>query len=204
MQPLVGRADCRRVNTDIELCDVQAECSRPGAEIRKPAVGNTLAPVRPQQRIELVQVGQERRAIDVVVGTESLEDPDERGAERLVRGAELGNRPDHGRRHTPRRTERGQLGAVQLPRKLPRSFERVLDRLGADVRVPVQVTTDPAAEPQRPARAVEPGPQRALEVGYSIPEGLLEEPEALADLIDDARALGADLVGLPEQRDLLG
>jgi hypothetical protein len=41
------------------------------------------------------------------------------------------------------------------------------------------------------------------EIRRGVPEALLEEPEPLADLVDDARALRADLVGLPEQRDLL-
>ena len=37
-----------------------------------------------------------------------------------------------------------------------------------------------------------------------VEQALLEEPEPVADLVDDARAAAAHLVGLPEDRDLLG
>ncbi len=53
------------------------------------------------------------------------------------------------------------------------------------------------------ARVGEPRSQRPLEVGNRVPEALLEEPQSLPDLVDDPRALGADLVRLPEKRDLL-
>ena len=140
----------------------------------------------------------------IAVGAEPLPDLDEDGAERLVGVADLGHAADHRRRHPPRRPELAELGAVQVARELAGTLERVGDRLRPDVRVAVEVAADPGAEAQRLARAREPPDEGALELGDRIPEALLEEPQPLPDLVDDPRPLGADLVGLPEQRDLLG
>ncbi len=93
---------------------------------------------------------------------------------------------------------------VEVTRELTGALERVRDGLRPDVRIAVEVAADPGAEAQRLAGAREPLDQGALELGDRVPEALLEEPQPLADLVDDPRPLGADLVGLPEQRDLLG
>ena len=46
-------------------------------------------------------------------------------------------------------------------------------------------------------------PPDGQEVGCGVPEAVLEEPERLPDLVHDARPVRANLVGLPEDRDLL-
>ena len=97
-----------------------------------------------------------------------------------------------------------QLGTVEVARELPGAIEGIGDRLRADVRVAVEIPTDPAAEAQRLAGALQPLDERALELRNRVPEALLEEPQPLPDLVDDPRPLGADLVRLPEERDLLG
>jgi hypothetical protein len=96
-----------------------------------------------------------------------------------------------------------ELGAVELSGELSGPFEGVLDRLGPDVGIAVEVAADPAAETESPAGPVEPLTQCPLEIGHRIPEALLEEPQTLPDLVDDPRAPGADLVRLPQKRDLL-
>ena len=115
----------------------------------------------------------------------------------------LRHRADHRRRHPPRRAELAQLGSIEIAREPAGTLERVLDRLGPDVRIAVEVAADPGAEPQRLAGAREPLAECPLEIGDRVPEALLEEPEALPDLVHDAGSLRADLVRLPEQRDLL-
>ena len=192
------------MHADVELREVEAERARAGAEIGEAAVGDPLAAVGAEQRVERVEIGDELAAVRVPVGAEPLPDLDEDGAERLVGVADLGHAADHGRRHPPRRPELAQLRAVEVTRELAGTLERVRDRLRPDVRVAVEVAADPGAEAQRLARAREPLDERALELGDRVPEALLEEPQPLPDLVDDPRPLGADLVRLPEQRDLLG
>ena len=203
-EPLVGRAHGRRVNAQVELGEVEPERPGPRAQVGEPAVGDPPAPMGAEQGVEGIQVGEERRSVGVGVVAEPLEDLDERGAERLVVAAPLGYVADHGGRHPPRRSERGQLGAVQLTGEPARTLQRILDRLRPDVRIAVEVAADPAAEPERLSRSLQPLGEGALEVGNGVPEALFEEPEPLPDLVDDPGALGAHLVGLPEQRDLLG
>ncbi len=184
---------------------MEAERARPGTKVGKAAVGDPLAAVRAQQRVEIVEIRHAApRPSAVAVVSEPLPDRDEHGPERLVGVADLGHAADHRGRHPPRRAEIPQLGPVEVARELPGAIESIGDRLRADVRVAVEVAADPAAEAQRLAGALQPPDECALELGDRVPEALLEEPEPLPDLVDDPRPLGADLVGLPEQRDLLG
>ena len=60
---------------------------------------------------------------------------------------------------------------------------------------------------QLPNRSGCPGRRRCHSSTRSergVPQALLEEPQPLADLVDDPRSRRAHLVGLPEDRDLLG
>ena len=134
------------MDAEVELREVEAERPRAGAEVGEAAVGDPLSPVGPEQRIELVEIRHQLRAVRIAVGSEPLPDRDEHGAERLVGVADLGHRADHRRRHPPRRPEVPQLRSVEVPRELAGALERVRDRLGADVRVAVEVAPDPAAE----------------------------------------------------------
>ena len=203
VQAVVRILNRRGVDAKVELGEMEAERARPGTEVGKAAVCDPLAAVRAQQRVEIVEVRHQRRAVPIGVGSEPLPDRDEQGPERLVGIADLGNAADHRRRHPPRGAEVPELVPVEVACELPGAIESIGDRLRADVRVAVEVTSDPAAEAQRLAGPLQPPHKCPLELRDRIPEALLEEPEPLPDLVDDARPLGADLVGLPEQRDLL-
>ena len=204
VEPVVGRPDRRCVDAEVELREMEAEGAGAGTQVGEAAVRDPLTAMGSKQRIELVEIRDEHRAVGIVVGAEPFPDRDEHGPERLVGIAHLGHAADHGRRHSPRRAEIPQLGTVEIARELPRTIEGIGDRLRSDVRVAVEVPADPAAEAQRLAGPLQPLDESALELRDRIPEALLEEPEPLPDLVDDPRALGADLVRLPEQRDLLG
>ena len=91
--------------------------------------------------------------------------------------------------------------AVAAPGQRRPAFDRLAHRLRAGVRIPVQVASDPGPEPERGAR--QPAPPDGQEVTCGVPEAVLDEPERLPDLVHDAWPVGANLVGLPEDRDLL-
>ena len=101
--------------------------------------------------------------------------------------------------------ELAHLVAVARERERARPVERLVDRPRPGRRVAVLVAADPAcrsaAAPARPAAA---RGSSASELGRRVEQALLEEPEPVADLVDDARPLRAHLVGLPERGHLLG
>jgi len=171
------------MHANIELCEMQPEGPGACAKVGQPSVCHSLAPMGAEQRVEVVQVGHELGTVGVLVGTEPLPDLDEDRAKRLIVVRSFRHRADHRRRHPPGCAERSQLLAVEVTRKPPRTLESVFDRLRTDVRVAVEVTADPATEAERPTRVVQPSAEGTLEVGNRIPEALLEEPEALADLV---------------------
>ena len=72
------------------------------------------------------------------------------------------------------------------------------------MRVAVEVAADPRAEAQRRRRAGDERPQLCEDARRGVPQRGFDEPESGADLVDDARPARAHLVGLPEDRDLLG
>ena len=72
------------------------------------------------------------------------------------------------------------------------------------MRIPVQVPADPRAEGERERGTRDLAPVGGDQLFGGIEQALLEEPEAVTNLVDDARPLGAHLVGLPEDGDLLG
>ncbi len=94
------------MHAKIELREVETERAGAGAEICQATVRHPLAPVGTQQRVEIVEIRQQRRSVGVRIVTEPLPDRDEHGAERLVAAVELGHLADHRRRHPPRRAER--------------------------------------------------------------------------------------------------
>ena len=59
--PVVRGLDRRRVHAQVELCQVEAERSRTGAEIGQTAVGDAFATVGAEQRIESVEIGERAR-----------------------------------------------------------------------------------------------------------------------------------------------
>ena len=96
------------------------------------------------------------------------------------------------------------LRAVVRERQLAGAVERRRDRLGPGGGVAVLVAADPRPEAERRPDAGQPAPQLARQVGRLLEQALLEEPESVADLVDDARSQRAHLVGLPERGHLLG
>src|SRR5206468_12811584 len=91
-------------------------------------------------------------------------------------------------------------------RERPCALERLHDGVRARVRVPVEVAADPGPEAERRPTRVGPrcsSAQLREQTRRRAPEALLDEPVPIADLVDDARALRAHLVRLPEDRDLL-
>ena len=77
-------------------------------------------------------------------------------------------------------------------------------RLGARVRVPVGVAADPRAEAERRPRPGQVAPVVGEQPLGCVDQALLEEPVAVADLVDNARTPRPHLVRLPEERDLGG
>src|SRR6266480_1095804 len=103
---------------------------------------------------------------------------------------------------TPIPAERAHLIAVASSQQGSCTLERLADRLGAGVRVPVRVAADPGAEAKR-----RPGRRNLYAVFGKqalgrVEQALLEEPEPVPDLVDDARPLRPHLVRLPQLRDL--
>src|SRR5581483_4540555 len=107
------------------------------------------------------------------------------------------------RRHAPGPLQLAHVALEQAARECPRPLERVLDGLRAGVRVAVEVAADPRAERERRHARADELPQLGDQERRDLPEALLEEPEAPADLVGDERTLRAHLVALPEHRDLL-
>ena len=76
--------------------------------------------------------------------------------------------------------------------------------VGARVRVAVGVTADPRAETKRSRRVRQVPPVVGKQLLRRVDEALLEEPVAVANLVDDAWPVRAHLVRLPEHGDLGG
>ena len=148
-ETIVGRANGRGVHAQVELRQIEAERAGARTKIGQATVRDALAAVGSEQRVEIVQIREQLVSARVAVGAEPLPDLDEHGAERLVVVPALGDRADHRRRHPPRRAECPQLTAVQLACELPGALESILDRLGPDVGIAVEVSADPGSEPQR-------------------------------------------------------
>ena len=112
-----------------------------------------------------------------------------------------------------RRQERGDadrcgklahLVAVAVPKQRARTLERLADRVGARVRIAVGVAADPGAEAKRSGSVGQVAPVVGEQLLGCVDQALLEEPVAVADLVDDARPVRAHLVRLPERGDLRG
>src|SRR5262249_11296862 len=113
-----------------------------------------------------------------------------------------GNLDERGR-DTKARRQLAHLGAVARERERPGADNRLLDRPRTGRRVAVLVAADPAPEPKRRRSGGEAAPQVADELRCNVEQTLLQEPEAVPDLVDDAGPLRAHLVRLPERGPLL-
>ena len=81
---------------------------------------------------------------------------------------------------------------------------RLVDRLDADRRIAVHVAADPRSEAKRRRRVGQAAAPLVEQRLGRLEEAVLEEPEAVADLVGDPQPVVTHLVRLPEQRDLLG
>jgi hypothetical protein len=103
------------------------------------------------------------------------------------RPAQLRRHLDEGVRDAEGSGELADLGAVAGQRELARSRGRLLDCPRPGGRVAVLVAADPAAEAKRRRRRRQLPPEVGDELGRDVQQARLEEPEAVADLVDDAR-----------------
>ena len=193
------------MNADVERCEVQAEHLRAHDHVGKPSFGNPAPAMRAQCGLERAEIDEQRVSVRVAVVCEPTPDAHQLGAVRLGRvGRELWRRTDEVRGHPPRLAEPADLTLVQLAREQASALERLLDGGGAGVRVAVHVAADPGAEAERNHDARQVAPKLPGQLRHGVPEARLEEPQPVPDLVNDARPPCADLVGLPEDRDLLG
>ncbi len=200
--------DLLRVDAHVERRHVQPEDLDPRAEVGESAVGDAGSAVGAKRRVDAREVAGELVRVAVLVRREPLPDPHELVAVGLVaRRVELRpklrNRADELRGHAPGGAELAHLLPQQVARQRPRALERIGDRLRAGVRVAVHVAADPRAEPEWGRGARNRVLQLANEPRQRLPQAPLDEPEAVANLVDDARPARAHLVRLPEHRHLL-
>jgi hypothetical protein len=207
---------------EVELGEVEAEELDASHERRNPSVRDAGAPVLLEAvRNELQIVEQLFRTLVAVVaeapphecelspiGLALVQAADLGGVRRQLPGVALQRRLQLGRDAGQRTVERerhrqlADLGSVASEHELPRTGERLANGLGARVRVAVGVSADPAPEgDRRPTGHMTPVLVQQL-LG-TVQEAVLEEPQAVPDLVDHARPLVPDLVRLPEHRDLL-
>ena len=216
--------ELRRMEADVELRDVEPEQLDAAAQVGEAAVGDAPAFVRAQAPVDDVQVGLELLCPPVAVIAEPPPDEGELAAVRLVavlladllrvgrelalvardRLEELVGDRDERRRQPERGGQLADLRAIARERQRPAAGERLAHGLRARVRVPVHVAADPGAEGERERRTGNRLAVRRDEILGRLQEGLLEEPQAVADLVHDARPLWSHLVRLPEHGDLLG
>ena len=115
---------------------------------------------------------------------------------------ELGRDADERAARRDRDRELADVGLIPGERRLAGALERREDRLEADLGVAVQVAADPASEGEGRRGAGREAPVLAQEALAGVEQALLEEPEAVPDLVAHAGTVVPDLVRLPEDRDL--
>ena len=108
------------------------------------------------------------------------------------------------RRDADRRRKLAHFVAVAVAQQRACALERLVHGVGAGVRIAVGVTADPRAEAERSRRVRRVPPVVGEQLLRRVDEALLEEPVAVANLVDDARPVRPHLVRLPERGDLGG
>ena len=198
-----------RVEPQVEGGTVQAEDVEPPAKVGEPTVGDPLAAVAAEARLDELELRTELVRVRVGVRSETLPDRSQPPAVRLgrvclLREVDVGHRrirTDQRARHAPRRCERPDVALEELAHERRATLDGLAHGGRSDVRVPVPVASDPGAEPEWRAR--QPRLPDGLQLGGGVPQAVLEEPEPLTDLVDDAGPVRAHLVRLPEDRHLL-
>ena len=199
------------MDAKLQRRELEAEDVEPAPQRGQAPVRDARAAVGPQARVEELELGGELGRGRVAVGAETLPDRGQPPPVRLlgvlleVEPGHVADRrvgPGHSGAHPPCHGELAHLAPVERQRERVGPLDRLLDCVRADRGVAVEVGADPGPEPERAAR--QPHAPRREQTRRRLPQAPLHEPEALADLVDDARAARAHLVGLPEDRDLLG
>ena len=195
----------RGVNPDVERREMQPEHLGAHDHVRKRTVRDPLPAMCTQRGLERAEIAEQRPPVRVAVVGEPPPDPHQLDAVRLGHvGLQFGCRTDEVGGHPPGLAETTDLALEELPREQARTLQRLVDRLGAGIRVAVHVTADPRAEAEGNGDTRQISTKPAGELRHGVPEARLEEPQAMADLVHDQRTSVADLVRLPEDRDLLG
>ena len=203
---------------------MEAEQLDAAAQAGQAPVGDPGAAVRAEAAVEDVEVRLQLLDPCVAVVAEAPPDEGELAAVGLVsvlladllgvggqlalvagdRLQELVGYPDERERQPERRGELANLAAVATERQRAAAAQRLANRVRARVRVSVHVAADPGSEGEGQRRVRKRAAIGGDQLLGGVEQALLEEPEAVADLVDDAWALGPHLVGLPEDGDLLG
>ena len=177
-----------RVDAEVERGDVQSEDLDAGPEIGERAVGD-----RGRRRARGAwhhagQVVRELVAVAVLVGGEPLPDSDLEGAVRLVappsRARERGRRPrwtcptrSRAARTSRRRRSRASVRARSSASTPSRRRSFGLPSMSPPIQVPSGAEAAPRGSPRAARARAAAAPAR----------GRLDEPEPVADLVDDAR-----------------
>ena len=216
-EPRVALAHRAGVRPQVELRQVQPEDLDPAPQRRKPAVGDACAAVRPQARVEQLELGEQlvgrartrrrgagARSTSVAAGT---------ARRRSARAATSGTSPtaaidldELGRDPPASARARARPAASSAG-----ASDRACSSAASTVSAPacgLPSRSPPIQVPKRSGeRAAATAAAQLAQLGEQPrrrrPEALLEEPEPVADLVDDARPARANLVGLPEDRHLL-
>ena len=191
---------------------MEAEDVEPPSQRGEPAVGDPLAAVAREGSLSTSSSSARSSAdVRVAVGAEPLPDRGQPPPVRLV-GVRLLGQVDVGRPPGPPRRacvdmphddrERADVAPQQVAHELAARSTASRTVAGPTFGLPSRSPPIQRAEPER--RAGQARLPDGEQVGRRVPQAVLEEPEPLTDLVDDPGPVGAHLVGLPEDRDLLG
>ena len=229
-EPLGAGAQLAGVDADVELRELEPEELDAAPQRRQPTVRHPVCAAGPQAAVEEVEIGGEVGG-RCVAGPGSRLDPvpqappdeAELSPVRLVEVAvaelcrvlgklarvtrdglvELLRAGGDPVRDADRAGELPDLRRIGRERQLARPGERLGDGLRPGRGVAVEVAADPRPEAERCRRFREQLPVVGEQQLGDAHQALLEEPEAVPDLVDHAWTLRAHLVGLPQQRHLL-
>ena len=229
LRPLAPRPQVLRVQTQVECRNVKAEQLHATAKRGQLAVRDPSASVLAEAAVEQIEVGSEvgRRPVSglgspLEHAVEATPDEGQLPAVRLLcvsasdlrqvggqlglvsgeRLDELRRDPDHARRDRERPSELPHVLPVATDHEQASARERLLDGVRAGCRIPVRVTADPRAERERAGSTGEPRPVLGEDSFRCVEQAALEEPDSLPDLVAHSRPRRADLIRLPDQRDL--
>ena len=182
--------------------------SRAPAQRGEAAVGDALAAVLTQARLHEVELGAQLLDVRVVVGAEPLPHrrqppPVRLPRVRLLRQVDVG----HGGSASTSVRDMPHATASSRTSRRSRSRTSAAPRSTASRTVAGPTFGFPSRSPpiQLPNRsgAGQPAAPRGEQIAGRVPQRVLDEPQPLPDLVDDAGPVGAHLVRLPEDRHLL-